>query len=263
MTTYREVLKSELETRRIKNQFYSIRAFARDLEIPASHLSRILRGQKNLSSDRAEVIAPKIFKQKGKQRLFIETVRKESAKSEKVRNHSEKILNSNSPHVEPANISEDKIYFLKNWYMVAILELTHVLKTFDIPTVCSKLGIEKDQAQTAIDRLLKLGLLQFSNHKLVATESKFISTTDVPSETIRAFHKEMIAQAIVALDEKPINERYITGQTIPIGKKDLQAFKDLIQQFQKDLSQLAKTSPADDVYQMNIQFFSLTKGSQK
>jgi uncharacterized protein (TIGR02147 family) len=263
MTTYRDILKSEFETRKIKNQFYSIRAFARDLEIPASHLSRILRGQKNLSSDRAEVIAPKIFKQKGKQRLFIETVRSESAKSQKVRNHSEKILSTNMTLTEPTNITDEKIFFLKNWYMVAILELSHLVKTLDIPTVCLKLGIDKDQAQTAIDRLLKLGLLQFSNHKLIATETKFVSTTDIPSEAIRSFHKEMITQAIVALDEKPITERYITGQTVPIAKKDLQAFKDLILQFQKDISQLAKTSTADDVYQMNMQFFSLTKGNQK
>ena len=54
---YRQILKLELENRIQKNKFYSLRAYARDINIGVAQLSQVLRGNQGLSTQKATVIA--------------------------------------------------------------------------------------------------------------------------------------------------------------------------------------------------------------
>ena len=55
--TYIEYLKSELERRLGQNSSYSLRAFARDLQISPGNLSEIVKGKRPLSKKNAQKIA--------------------------------------------------------------------------------------------------------------------------------------------------------------------------------------------------------------
>lgn len=52
----RRALLAELEDRRSKNPSYSLRSFARDIGMDASHLSGFLRGRRRISAHTAERI---------------------------------------------------------------------------------------------------------------------------------------------------------------------------------------------------------------
>jgi plasmid maintenance system antidote protein VapI len=54
---YRDLIKAEFLKRRNADSFYSLRNFAKDLELKPSHLSYILRKEKGLSKDNAVRIA--------------------------------------------------------------------------------------------------------------------------------------------------------------------------------------------------------------
>ena len=54
---YRLLLKSELASRTNQNPNYSLRAFARDLDLAPSRLSEVLNGKQGLSTQAAEKIA--------------------------------------------------------------------------------------------------------------------------------------------------------------------------------------------------------------
>ena len=54
---YREMIKAEFLKRRQDDPFYSLRSFAKDLEILPSHLSYIMRGQRGLSKENAQRVA--------------------------------------------------------------------------------------------------------------------------------------------------------------------------------------------------------------
>jgi plasmid maintenance system antidote protein VapI len=54
------ILTDAFEEKRSRNSSYSLRAFARDLEISVSHLSAIMSGQKKLSAQQAGKIAIKL-----------------------------------------------------------------------------------------------------------------------------------------------------------------------------------------------------------
>lgn len=68
---YRLILESEISSRKNKNSRYSIRAFARDLEIDASYLTKIRAGKSLLPVDLAAKIAKKLFLPKDKYSQFI------------------------------------------------------------------------------------------------------------------------------------------------------------------------------------------------
>ncbi|RYZ77649.1 MAG: hypothetical protein EOP05_01010 [Proteobacteria bacterium] len=68
------VLQAELEKRRSRNSRYSMRAFAKYLEMDASALSRVLAGKLDLSLQACSVILKKLEMSTSEIRLFIAAV---------------------------------------------------------------------------------------------------------------------------------------------------------------------------------------------
>lgn len=54
---YHQIIRSEFERRRKKDLFYSLRQFARDLDLTPMHLSYLLRGERGLSKHKALQVA--------------------------------------------------------------------------------------------------------------------------------------------------------------------------------------------------------------
>lgn len=76
---YRTILKSQLQRRQELNPKYSLRAFAKKLEISPSKISELLSGKKKLSSKRAEIIANRLGLIGKERELFILSTQVESA----------------------------------------------------------------------------------------------------------------------------------------------------------------------------------------
>lgn len=83
---YIRVLIQEFNYRRSTNITYSLRAFARDLEIDQKHLLRILKNEKGLSPQKAELIAMKLSLKFSDRRKFIQLVAAASARRRSARN---------------------------------------------------------------------------------------------------------------------------------------------------------------------------------
>jgi len=84
---YISVLKKEFQNRKKENKFYSLRAFAKLLQLDPIHLSRIFKNQKGLSRNKAEIASRKLSHLDFSQRQeFILTVTSISAHSQLARN---------------------------------------------------------------------------------------------------------------------------------------------------------------------------------
>jgi transcriptional regulator with XRE-family HTH domain len=59
---YRAQIKTDFLKRSEKNKRYSLRAFARDLQVDAGQLSAILKGKKKLSLAKASEVSKLLFK---------------------------------------------------------------------------------------------------------------------------------------------------------------------------------------------------------
>jgi len=77
---YQERLRRELEERLVRNRRYSLRAFARALEVPVSTLSRALSGKRSISLPAAKRIADGLGLEPRERGLFFDSLStKESA----------------------------------------------------------------------------------------------------------------------------------------------------------------------------------------
>lgn len=78
---YLQMLKAELERRKAMRPGYSLRAFAGDLELDPSALSKILKGFKYLSVRASLVIVKKIELSDRDKKLFLLSVAEEKSES--------------------------------------------------------------------------------------------------------------------------------------------------------------------------------------
>jgi plasmid maintenance system antidote protein VapI len=83
--SYRDFLKAELISRSRKNSMYSLRAFARDLQIHPGRLCEILSGKQGLSLGAAARLADHLQLDPGNRENFLDMVQAEHARSRAVR----------------------------------------------------------------------------------------------------------------------------------------------------------------------------------
>ena len=67
---FQNMLLQEFEVRRTKNPGYSLRSYARDVEIPSSKLSRILRKGEGISPSKAKEICERMRWSEQEKSLF-------------------------------------------------------------------------------------------------------------------------------------------------------------------------------------------------
>lgn len=259
---YRHLLKKELSERAAKNQSYSLRAFARDLEVEPAQLSRVLKGTQNISLQSAQNIARKIYKQKKEQELFLSLVALSLAKkpSEAAAALAE---------VKRKNISVDYVELswidvISDWYHMAIAELVTLPRAPRTPQDISKyLGLSVPEVDLAIDRLLQLGILRNVGGRYRKSSHEIATPSGVPSAAIRRYHKQMIEKALESVDTQDVSERFLYGRTMTIKKADLPQLEALTREYLHRLSELSQdTEACDSLYQVNIQTFNLKRGNK-
>ena len=265
-SNYRDILKSELTQRCSKNASYSLRAFARHLSIEPAHLSRVLNGKKNLSPLTAKNIADILFKKEQEQHYFVSLVEYETAKKTEYKEKAFGRIQKYAPKDEAVQLQLEALKVLSDWYHVAILDAAlldepRLKKPSDF---ASYLNISAIEAKLALERLIKLGLLQKTKTGFQKTHLKLKSTDDVPNLYLRKFHKHMIQKACASLEQQKVSERYIKGKTMAMSKKDIPPLKKIIDHFFEETSQLIQTSTGkkDALYQLNVQLFDLKKGGK-
>lgn len=261
---YRGILREELESRCQQNPRYSLRAFARDLEIAPSRLSEILNGKQGLSREAADAIAKKLGYSAEYREYFCDLVGAVHARSKVEKEASKlRLMQYQNREEDYYIIPMDAFKIISEWYHLAIVELTKIegFKN-DTGWIARKLGIQPIQVELAIERLLRLNILRREDDRIIALEW---NTPEVPSEHIRKFHRQIMEKAMVAMTKQALEKRYFTSSVIPIAKSQLADAKDAIWKFQHGFcTTYGETADEgqpdrDAVYCLAIQFFGLTE----
>jgi|HubBroStandDraft_6_1064221.scaffolds.fasta_scaffold06722_5 hypothetical protein len=116
-------------------------------------LSQILRSKRRLSAKNLETVGRCLGLNPEVLRLYAQT-RKEKSDS-----------NNMAENVRTFHFDLDTFQFLSIWYHYAILELSHIegFKT-DSRWIATTLGISVEDVNIALQRLLRLGLLEMVAH---------------------------------------------------------------------------------------------------
>lgn len=246
---FKTYLQEELILRCKKNPAYSLRSFAKAIDVSPSFLSKILNGQRRITNQVFEKIATNLnlapallssFKEDGEVGFKTD-------------------LNFNSLHLEYFKIISD-------WYHYAIIELTNIDGFENSPNwIAARLGITTNQAKAAVDRLLNLELLELEGGKLRPTSSG--NTTLKNEFTDIAFKKmqdDLLNKAINSLWNEGIEKRDHTSICMAICPSDIPEVKKRLTKMRREICQYLERPQKEkptQVYNLSLSFFSLTKES--
>lgn len=165
-------------------------------------------------------------------------------------------------------LDEKTFRVIANWYYISLREVVRLRNFYDDPQhVVDHLyfKITPSDVKEAYHTLTILGLIEKSpSGKLVQTQNAVDTENDVASEAIKRYHEQSIDNSKIALREMDISTREFQAASFAVKLKDLPLLKEEIRDFKYKIMQKYEAShgEGDEVYQMNIQLFPVTKFSE-
>jgi transcriptional regulator with XRE-family HTH domain len=247
---FRSFLKQELMKRCERNSRYSLRAFARSLDISHATLSHILAGRRKLTS--------KMIKRIG-HTLGMDPAELASYVAESAAGAGQRGLDGYP------EMNLDTFSVISEWYHDAIMELTHLKNFQDDPRwIARVLGVTVSEVNLAVERLQKLNLLEIKNGKW--RDLSPCNTTPLdPSFTataLKKYQKKILSLSTAAIGDVAKIDREHVSNMLSIQKSDLPEVRKRITKFRSQLAAFLqkKNKTPNEVYQLSVSFFPLTKG---
>lgn len=237
MQEFRSYLQSEFNRRKESNPAYSIRAFARYLNLDQSTLSKVFKGERHFNS---ETMAKCLERLKTPESILSEI---------------KKTYETLQGDFEP--LEEVMLDMMASWKYWAILEFLKIHSSPDESRIAEHFHIDVSETETILDHLKRLGFID-EKLKLLKPNNKWTDNYRT-SEARRELQKGLLKLSLNAIDKYSVQDRYHGSLTVAIPKKRLPLIKTRISEFQEELGQYAqKDCPLDEVYQLTISFFPLS-----
>lgn len=260
-----DILKIYFERKKLTFPSYSLRALARDLDVSPAYVSTILSGKKALPEQRLKdfirvLDLDDIAILQLKNALFPESIKDAKMGENQLGRDDIDFFNKYKP------LDKKKYEILNDWYNIAILDLTTCENFESRPEwIAKKLRITQLEVEIAIENLKRHNLLCEKDGKLQKVELKLRFPTKISQTVIRKFHKQMIKKAYDELDAKTKDDdfanRLILGSTFAVNSTKMDLLKEKIQNALFEVSSTASDGPCQSVYQLNIQFFPLSRST--
>ncbi len=266
MDHYREILQEEFVRRRKKNSSYSLRAFARDIQITPTRLSQVLRGRQGLSKAAADQIADRLGFSSFMKAYFCAHVESEHGRNPSARAAAQKELVRLGNQIHRKQLPRKEIELLSHWYYQSILELTQ-LKNFrsDEAWIARVLNVDRLEIRIALRTLKDLGLLTENNGTLksIPATSMGPSSREKRSEALRNNHLELNSLARKMIEKPLSKEKGILTQTISMDVSKLDEFKQKIIQFSREFAHESDLlANKEEVYCLYMQIFPLSQARE-
>jgi uncharacterized protein (TIGR02147 family) len=226
-------------------------------------LKNVINGGRHLSIAGAERFAEAFKMDKRERTYFIAMVKFNTAQSagEKERCLLEllKLRQSSSP----ASLNDVQMEILSRWWHVAIREITALPDFKNSSLWISRVlmpPISHNKAAESLELLKRLGFIRKTKDGWEPVDKTMQSDPEVYHVYAAQFHREMIRLGMEAISRFSHELREISGTTLRISALDVPRVKTLLQNFRRQLLDFAASSKdADQVYQLNFQFFPLVK----
>ena len=159
-------------------------------------------------------------------------------------------------------LRDDTFRYLSDWYYFAIHSLASSGKTkADHAWIARRLGLTRPQAQDALDRLERLGLIAIRKNRLHILAGALRTTTDVPSAAARHLQNDHLKLAQQSLETDSVDIRDITSMTFLCQTSRLPKAKAMIKNFRRKLTKhLEGPTAGEEVYVLAVQLFPVSKG---
>ena len=261
---YQRRLRDALSERVARNSRFSLRAFARLLDLDPGTFSQMLSGKRFPSPTLSKKIFRHLNWSPEEQQDFLQSLAQ--AKSEAGLKRISPVLREMLKKDQkfqhrPTDLSIDLFKSIADWYHFAILELpfTEGFKS-DPRWIAKSLGITDAEAHSAIQRLLALELLELNDGKLSRCHQQLVSADrHLTTAAHRRRVKEVLNKSIESLEQDPIAVRNHTAMTFAIDQEKIPEAKKRIEKFISEMTEFLESGKRDRVYEMTVNLFPLQK----
>ena len=244
-------LNETYEVRKKKNARYSLRSFARDLNISSGRLVSIMQ-KKELPG---EVTLGKIFSNLSTAEDKKDKILKDLKRARfKPKDHSfEKVLDSS------------QVQQMGHWETWAIYTLMQ-RQDFDgtAEWLAQKTELNTDFVTERLQVLVHIGLVRLEDKKYSLKVGNVSSGSGIPSKVMREVHKQFIRRGIESIEDVDIQFRDISGITFCMEPEKMDEARTLIKEFRSKMAGLIRSeTPKSELYQLSVQFYPLLLKGEK
>jgi uncharacterized protein (TIGR02147 family) len=235
------ILEREFEKRVRKNSHYSLRGFARLLDLPPGRLSELLSEKRKISAQMASKIAERLDFSPKEKSAFLRCVQENSSASPVRRLREDEFDVIAMPH---------------HYSLLSLMETKGFCS--DLTWMAERLQISTAETRAALRRLEHLGLIETKDETYVLSGSSLATSEDIASPALRRSHERSLKDAIASLESVAVEARDVSSITLAVDPAKMDEAKRLIRKFRKDFAKLVETGDRSEVYHLNIQYIPAT-----
>lgn len=222
-------LREELSLRQARRPQYSLRAFARDLEMSPSFLCEFLAGRQGISRERVHWLAKKLSLPDEQREHFWDLIESKFGRSlESKKMAGIRVVQRSKSH--KSKMSLDRFRLVADWYNFVILEILSLPDTKYSPKAIAEiLGIPEKEVRQSISRLKALELI---NEEEVNGEPRWLVTEDVTSteeggnnSAVQHSHQQMLQMQAGQIEKKGVDARESVSVTFSLSDSDWPEFR--------------------------------------
>lgn len=262
---YREFLKDYYNAKKEANPAFSLRVFSDKIGFKAKDfISRVMNGDKNLSSQSIPKVASGLRLGKHETEFFIALVKFNQAETTEERNSAFGEMQAVLKVVRFAEkqhlLGHAQYMVYSHWRHLTIRSLIGMYGfDGDYEALARRVHprITAEEAKASVKLLEDCMLIKKGkNGKYVLTENA-ITTGDRTSKlALRGFHQDCLKLAADSIDRDPPGTRHISGLTLGISQEGYERIVERINAFRKEIALIAEEDEnSDKVFQLQFALF--------
>lgn len=246
----RKLLFKIIDEMRVKHPTFSLRMFAKQVEVPVAALSLFLRGKRNFSKKMCLKIARKLDLSHSEYRKIEECISQGDLRVEKV---AKEVIDA-----KYFFLLSDPIYYS----LLCLMETKNFLNSNDwIASQLNKTSLEIIEAKKL---LTEIGYIKEEEGILRPTDLILTSTDNIPNEALRSRHIRNMDDAKKSLINFPVDQRYFAFETLSFDEQDLPIVQNKMNQLFDDLILLSQRGVNKNrVYEFCSLYFPRNKESKE
>ena len=261
--TVKHFLNEEFQAKRAVNARFSLRQFAKQLNLAPSTLSEVLSGKKGLSIQKSMEIAQILKLSTKRKKMLLDLVSIEGARNSSAKEQMILKLVNAQRLAEKKKYARDAYSALSNWHSIAMLEYSNTKDGRSIKESSAYFGVSEETALTNYMNLLKLGLVNKVGNRFIKADGRTSFEQDEKNKALTEFHCQMLRLTEKKLLASDPQQRYVGSETLkfnpsllPTARKILDAcFEDLL-----ELSTKTKNPANEEIFYFGIQLFNTKNG---
>ncbi len=266
---YRKFLRAWYDKKKQTRASFSFRTFSERAGFRSTNFYKlVMEGKRNLTEESIVKFSTGLKLNKQETEFFHNLVCFNQAKTHEEKDKFYQRLLQSRKYTQLKPIEKHQYEYCSSWYHTVIRELA-TAKDFDgTPAWIVKRiypEISEQQVQKSLELLEKLGLLEMAPDGQWKQSSSVVSTgSEVQSLTVFNYHKNLLALSQDILEEVDSEMRDVSAMTLGITRDQIPVLKQKIHEFRQEILKLVSvTSEPEEVAQVNIQMFPLTKLQRK